>query len=98
MRGVRGSGSLHRGIAFHLVQVGKLGNEADGAAHGARAIEGTLRSAQHLDVLQVVHTDIRLETAAVVRVRAADHGLTVVDTGRRGARGVDPANDVLLVT
>src|SRR6202034_3595233 len=89
--------SFQRYVAAEIVQIGRLGDEADGAAHGTRAVQSALRTAQDLDVIHVVQADIGLEAAAVVAIRAADHRLAVIDAGGRVAGGVDAADDILLV-
>src|SRR6185437_7278349 len=89
--------SFHGQVAAEIVQIGRIGNEADRAAHGTRAVQRTLRTAQNLDAIQVVQADIRLEAAAVVGVGGADHRFPVIDAGGRVAGGIDAANHVLLV-
>src|SRR5580698_3210319 len=90
-------GPFHRGVAPKALQIRRLRYETDRAAHGARAVQSALRSAQHFDVIEIVEADIGLEAAAVVGVRAADHRFAVVDASGRIAGRVDTANDILFV-
>src|SRR5258708_1168500 len=61
-------GTLGLNITFELVEHGLAGDVADRATHRACAVQRTLRPLQHFDAVQIEQPDIRLASAAVVRV------------------------------
>ena len=66
-----------------------LGDQAHRAAHGARAVQRPLRTAQHLDVTDVEHPRIdRVRQRHVVDVEAR-HVVAGDAADRHGARGAD---------
>src|SRR5882757_9723384 len=64
--GVRGLRAFGGEVAAECVEIGRIWNEADGAAHGARAVQRTLRSAQYFNAIQIVQTNVGFEAAAVI--------------------------------
>ena len=73
------------------IEIRLLGDEADGAAHRARAVEGALGTAQHLDAIQI--EQLRLHGAVELAVADGHRYLVDVDADRRRSRhGADAAN------
>ena len=82
---VLGLGHRQIGIAQERRRIGLLGDQADGARHGARAVERALRTADDLDPLQIIDMQIGIESLH------ADGGIVQIQGDERaflGVRGV----------
>src|ERR1700728_1264088 len=59
--GVRGLRAFHGHIAAEIVEIRRIGYETNRTAHGTRAVQRTLGSAQYLNAIHIVQTDVRFK-------------------------------------
>jgi len=74
-----------------LVEIGLLGDEADGAAHRARAVQCALRAAQDLDAVHVVQPDCALSLLAVTTISCSPPELSTAPVVCAEAETARPA-------
>ena len=70
--------------ALGLGQVGLVGDQFHRAAHGARAVQRTLRAAQHFDAIQVIERRIDDDLAVLGTRRCRHRDVVEIEADRRG--------------
>src|SRR5258708_6123720 len=66
--GVRGLRAFHGHVATESIKVRRIGDESDRAAHGTRAVQGALGSAQYFYAIQVVQPYVGFEAAPIIAI------------------------------
>jgi hypothetical protein len=79
-------GAAHHGVhrAGEIVQIRLIAHEVNGTAHGARAVQRALGSAQHFDAVDV--EEARLGGARGVDVEHVDGHIVEINAGGGGTR------------
>ena len=86
-----GGGAVKHEVEAGFRQAGRCGYITDCAAFGAVAIESALRSAKHLDPLQI--RQLRLGRTLIKKVLGGDGYVVQIEPDRRRSRrGADSAN------